>query len=165
MAWTDINPYKVASLANAAMLNTLKANMEHILTPDIAVYHHPGTGGDYTVTNELGKDVDATNFNLSITTYGGPVYATFYGFVATSSAGASARLSIVRTDDISHIGRNLFNNYAWEIQRTTAQTVGGIIPFIGLPAGTHSFKLVWGCAGGTATLFVAARPRMVVVGW
>lgn len=164
MAWEEIPPYKAAQLVNAGMLGKLDDNLNHVHKPSFAAYHHPGTGSNYTVSGSLGVDVDSTNFNLTVETFGGLVLVGFYGIVGVS-AGA-ARMGIVRVDNISHIGRNLFYNYQWEHIPTTPFTVGGVVPFIGLPAGMHTFKLIWGHAGGgAATLYVAHRPRMVVVGW
>jgi hypothetical protein len=163
--WTDVDRYKVRQLMNAAALNTLKTNMEYLLQPNFAEYHHPGTGGNYTVTDETAVDLDSTNFNLTITTYGGPVLATFYGMVAGSGSGTSIRMTIIHVDNLSYIGRNLFHNFLWEYQRTARRSMGGIARFDGLPAGSHSFKVIWGASNGTGTLYVSHKPRFTVIGW
>jgi hypothetical protein len=163
--WVDIDRYKVKQLMNADGLNTLRDNMEYLLQPNFAEYHHPGTGGDYTVTDETAVDLDSTNFNLTITTYGGPVLATFYGMVDGSASNTSIRLSIIHVDTLSYIGRNLFHNFLWEYQRTANRSIGGLARFDGLPSGSHSFKVIWGASGGTGTMDVSYRPRFCVIGW
>lgn len=163
--WTDIDRYKVRQLVDAAAMNALKTNMEYLLQPNVAVYHHPGTGSDYTVTDTTAQDLDATNFNLTITTYGGPVLATFYGMVFGGGSSVSIRMGIIRVDEVSHIGRNLFHNFLWEYQRTSQRAIGGIARFDGLPAGSHTFRVIWGASGGTGTMDVSHRPRFCVIGW
>lgn len=167
MAWTDIDitEYDPNTLMTAAGMNTLKDNLNYLHAPNAASYYHPGTGGNYTVTGQLGVDVDGTNFNLAITTSGGPVLACFYGNIGTSDTSTSLRMNIVHVDNVSYIGRNLFNNFTAEITDTNVNGAphGFIVPFFDLPAGSHSFKLVWGTSGaGTGTLYVALRPTLCV---
>lgn len=166
MAWNELANPRVPDLTDATFMASLKGNIEYLHTPNYAAYNHPGTGGNYTVTGELGQDVDATNFNLSLTTTGtgGLVAAVFQGqFKVTAGA---LRANIVRVDTVSQPGRNLFNSFHTEISATDANGVGvgWIQYFDGLPAGTHSFKLVWGISpsGGTGTLMVSWKPRMAV---
>lgn len=165
MAWTDIDRYHVHQLLDADALNTLRDNLEYLLTPNIEIYQHPGTGSDYTVVGVLGQDLDSTNFALTIESYGGPVVATFYGVVASTTTSDSARVSIVREDDLSYVGRNLYNNFLLEQQRTGIKSISGLVRFDDVPAGTHTFKVVWGVSSGTATMYVAYKPRFCVAAW
>lgn len=163
MAWTDIVDYDVPDVMNAAGLSAIKGNIENLHLPSNATYHHPGTGGDYTMSGSLGVDIDATNFALSISTNGRLVLASFYGVFLTSDLVSSLRASIIVEDSIAHVGRNLYANFDMEFTMTTAQGRGWIKPFPGLPAGTYTFKVIWGISGGgTATLKVANRPRFSV---
>lgn len=167
MTWTDIDLYKVRQLAAAADTALIKGNIEYLHKKNSNTYHHPGTGANFTVTGTLGQDIDA-NFNLSLTTTGGLVAACFYGQFKSSASPNSVRANIVRDDPISHIGRNLFYNYAVETvnRDTQGQSMGWIQFFPNLPAGTYTFKAIWGIPGGaTGTLLVAYRPRMSVWEW
>jgi hypothetical protein len=165
MAWTDIDLYKPNQLIDATALDTLRTNIEHLHSPNFASYQHPGTGANYTNTGTLGDDVDSTNFNLSVTTYGenSMVLAGFYCVVGVNAG--SVRLNIIRVDPVTHYGRNLFYNYTAESAQLTANIrgLGWIQRFPNLPAGTHQFKAVWGISGGTATMYVAHRPYMWVL--
>lgn len=163
-SWTDIDLYRVNQLADDTVMDTLRTNIEYLHAPNYAEYHHPGTGGDYTVTGNLGQDIDSTNFKLSITTYGGLIAAVFYGQWGISTT-AAIRVNMVRTDTVSHIGVNLFSDFGVEIVADTTNTEsrGWIQYFDGVPAGTHEFRAVWGVSpSGTATLYVANRPYMAV---
>lgn len=167
MAWIDIEQESVDVnvLMTAAAMNILKDDINYLHAPNAASYYHPGTGGNYTVTGQLGVDVDSTNFSLTITTSGGPVLACFYGNVASGDSSTSCRLNIVHLDTVSYIGRNLFSNFAAEITSAASNgmPVGFYVPFFDLPAGSHTFRLVWGVSGGgTGTLYVALRPTLSV---
>lgn len=163
MPWNDITPYRVNDLHNGAALDAMREDIEYVHAPNMASYQHPGTGGDYTNTGTLGDDVDSTNFNLSLTTYGGMVLACCYCVVGVTAG--SVRLNIVRSDPITYLGRNLFFNYTAESAQINVNRrgVGWIQRFPNLPAGTHEFRLVWGISGGTATMYVAHRPYMAVI--
>lgn len=162
MAWTNVDKPAVPQLVNAAYMNALKDNINYLHLPNFATYHHPGTGANYTNTGTLGEDVDATNFNLSITTYGGLIAACFYGQLQVSAG--TVRVGIVKLDTVSYIGRNMFFSYDAESDQTVTpgDNVGFIKFFRNVPAGTHTFRLVWGISGGTATLHIAYKPRMSV---
>lgn len=165
MAWSDIDEYDVRQLMDASAMASLKDDINYLLAPNAATYHHPGTGANYTTTG-LGEDLDATNFNLSIVTGGGLVMGMFYGQFKTSVAGNTVRATIVHVDPISYIGRNLFWDYTIETASgdTNGEPRGWVQYFPGLPAGTHQFKVVWGIGGGaTGTLLVGWRPRFSVV--
>lgn len=165
MAWTDIERPDATQLIDAAYLNAFKDNINYLHRPNFATYHHPGTGSNYTVTGSLGVDVDSTNFKLSITTTGGLVKACFYGQVQSSASTNSVRLAIIRDESVSYIGRNLFNDYDVEVDSDDAEGThrGWIKYFPNLPAGLHTFTLVWGInPAGTGTIHVAHRPRMSV---
>ncbi len=165
MSWTDAVEYVAQDPAPAALLNTLKANLEYLHLPNFAEYQHPGTGGDYTTTADRGADIDGTNFALTITTYGNPslVVAAFHGSGGSSVTTSSLRINMVNADDVnSYAGRNLFYDYALE---TSAVRVGlGWMQWFVVPPGTHTFKAIWGIyGGGTGTLYVASRPWMAVM--
>lgn len=167
MAWTDIDLYKVNQLMNETALTALKGNIEYLNRPNAATYQHPGTGSNYTATGTLGQDIDGTNFNLSLTTVrkSALVIATFYGNWYVSGAGGAAtlRMNIAKTDPISHIGSNMYNNFQLEVSYTGTDGVGaGNIWFFTVPAGTHEFRAVWGVSSGTANLMVGYRPMMCV---
>lgn len=162
--WTDVDLYKVNQLIDATAMDTLRTNIEYLHAPNYAEYHHPGTGADYTVTGNLGQDIDSTNFKLSLTTYGGIIMACFYGQWTTSVTTGAIRANIVRTDPVSHVGVNLFNNFAIEVVADTSPSDprGWVQVFEGVPAGTHEFRAVWGISSGTGTLYAAFRPYMAV---
>jgi hypothetical protein len=161
MAWTDLAVPVVNELSDETDLNALAADINYLHTPNFAEYHHPGTGADYTIAaNAVGQDVDATNFNLTITTTGGMVLALCRGELATDDSATSVRLSIVHMEAISYQGRNHFNTFDAE-----GTTTGFLQPFSilkrfeGLPAGAHAFRLTWGVQGtGGATLKVNVHP-------
>lgn len=169
MAWTDIETYNVNELATTTSLNTLQANINYLNSPNVQTYQHPGTGGDYTVTGSLGADLDTANYSLTLTTHGGLVMAAFYCNVKIGTTGSSIRMSIIRLDTVSHVGRNLFYNYDVETQSTATdgEPRGWLKPFPDLPAGTHTFRVIWGInpTSDTGTLFVVRKPRFTVWEW
>lgn len=165
MTWSDLVKPTVHQLGDAAYLNALKDDINYLHLPNFATYHHPGTGPNYTVTGSLGQDVDSTNFSLSITSHGGLIKACFYGQILSSANTNSVRMAIIRDDPVSHVGRNLFNDYDIETDTASAGGThrGWIKYFPNLPAGIHTFKLVWGInPAGTGILFVTHKPRMSV---
>ncbi len=168
MTWLDIERYRAVQLANAAGMALWKGDLEYLHDGNGTTYHHPGTGANYTVAGELGQDIDATNMKLQLVTHGGLVMASFYGQFL-SVASSSIRVSIIREDAVSHIGRNLFYDFDVEIWETLAATGGHrgwLKPFPNLPAGTHEFRVVWGInPSGTATLLIGYRPRFSVWEW
>lgn len=165
MSWQNINPYRAISLADAAAMAALKGDIEYLHDGNGTTYHHPGTGANYTVSGELGQDIDATNLKLSLVTNGGLVMASFYGQFLSSATGNSIRVSIIREDPIGHVGRNLFYDFDVQIGGFTSpgESRGWLKPFPNLPAGTHEFRMVWGISpAGTATLQIGYRPRFSV---
>lgn len=167
MTWTDIDPYHAVQLVDAADMAALKADIEYRHQTNVSTYHHPGTGANYTVSGELGQDVDSTNFKLTLVSTGGLVAAMVYCQVLVPTS-TSARLSIVRQDTIAYSGRNLFYDFDVQIlpNATYGQSRGWIKPFPNLPAGTHEFRLAWGISpSGTATMFIGYRPRFTVFEW
>jgi hypothetical protein len=164
MAWTDIDLYRIPHLMTASDVTLLRDNINYLNRPNAATYQHPGTGSDYTVTGSLGQDLDATNFNLSITTTGGLVIACL--FCQVSVTAGTVRLNIVRVDEVSHIGHNMFTTWAVESGGTDADGVPAscICFFPNLPAGTHSFKVIWGInpTTETGTMNVDYKPRFSV---
>lgn len=162
MAWTDIDQYSVPQLIDKAALDTLKANILYLHQTNQASYAHPGTGSDYTVTGSLGVDLDGTNFALTITTTGGLVMAAFHGSLKISVAAQAVRMAIIRDEPITQTGRNLFYNFDVDVAQTVSCSRGWIKPFVGLPAGSHTFRVVWGVSGGTGTLEVAYPPFFAV---
>lgn len=164
MAWTDIEKPKAGDLISVAnYMGALKGNIEYLKQRNMSSYHHPGTGADYTVSGSLGVDIDGTNFNLSLTTYGGLVCACFFGQFAVSTLD-SIRVNIVITDDVSYKGRNLYSSYSAEICTVDSANRGWIQFFPGLPAGTYNFKVVWGLSSAVHTgyLYVANKPFFAV---
>lgn len=164
MTWTDIDPYDVAQLIDDDAMAALKGNIEYEHVPNIATYHHPGTGANYTVSGAIGQDVDPVNFSLTLVTTGKHVMACFYGQVGIGAFPNSTRLSIIRHETVSYRGRNAFYDYDVDVQNDNAggQHVGFIKIFKDIPAGTHTFKLVWGASSGTGTMYISYRPRMTV---
>lgn len=160
MSWVSDVSYIAQQTAPATVLNNLKSNLDYLHSPNYAEYQHPGTGGDYTVSGTTPQDIDSTNFNLSITTTGGLVMSLFHGVFSVSSVGlGTVRANIVVADDvIAYRGRNLFTHTSVEINQATFGCCW--FQYFVLPAGTHSFRAVWGASGVTGTLFVAARPFM-----
>lgn len=164
MAWTDIDHYNAVQLMDADALDALKANIVYLNKTNYAAYAHPGTGSDYTVTGSLGVDLDGTNFALTITTTGGLVMAAFHGSVKAPASNA-IRMAIIRDDPIAQAGRNLFYNFDIDNSQTLSTPRGWLKPFVGLPAGSHTFRVVWGVSGGTGTLEVAYPPYFAVWEW
>lgn len=165
MAWTDASIYRVNQMGNQDVFSILKDNLVHLHKPPSATYRHPGTGGNYTVTGELGQDVGSPNFKLSVTTTAqfSLVLASFYGQFKVT--GGTIRFNIVKTDNLSQLGVNLFASYGFEVGSVDAEgeSRGYIWPFV-VPAGTHEFRAIWGISpsASTGTLIVANRPQMSV---
>ena len=163
MAWTDIDLYKTVQLIDKSALDALKANLVYLNKTNQASYAHPGTGSDYTVSGSLGVDLDGTNFVLPITTTGGLVMTCFHGSLKNNSG--TVRMSIIRDEPIGQTGRNLFYDYDVDVSQTISCARGWMKPFIGLPAGSHTFRVIWGVSAGTGTLEVAYPPFFAVWEW
>lgn len=168
MSWQIIDPYRAISLTDQAAMAALKGDIEYLHDGNGTTYHHPGTGANYTVSGDLGQDIDSTNLKLQLVTNGGLVMASFYGQFLSSALGNTLRVSIVRHETLSYQGRNLF--YDFDVQTVAAASPGEhrgwMKPFPNLPAGTHEFRLVWGInPAGTGTLLIGYRPRFSVWEW
>lgn len=165
MTWTDIDIYSVPQLIDKTALDTLKANLLYLHQPNQASYAHPGTGSDYTVTGSLGVDLDATNFALTITTTGGLVMTCFHGSLKAPAAQV-VRMSIIRDELVGQAGRNLFYDFDVDVAQAISTPRGWMKPFVGLPAGSHTFRVIWGVSGaGTGTLEVAYPPFFAAWEW
>lgn len=167
MAWEDITLYAVKQLAGSADFASLRNDISYLHKKNSNTYHHPGTGANFTVTGNLGQDIDPA-FNLTLVTTGGLVVACFYGQFKSSASNQTVRVNIVHDDPLSHIGRNLYYNYNAEAINRDAQgqNRGWMQTFPNLTAGTHTFKTIWGISGGaTGTLLISYRPRFSVWEW
>jgi hypothetical protein len=168
MSWENINPYRAISLTDQVAMAALKGDINYLHDGNGTTYHHPGTGANYTVSGDLGQDIDSVNMKLQLVTNGGLVMGAFYGQFLCPSVGNTIRVSIIREDPISHVGRNLFYDFDAQIGgfQTPGESRGWLKPFPGLPAGTHEFRMVWGVnPAGTASLLIGYRPRFSVWEW
>ena len=100
MVWADFAEPEVNDLHAEAVLDIIRGDIEALHTPEFAEYHHPGTGGNYTVSGTLGQDLDSTNFALTITTTSQKptlVIAMFYGQLRNSAAANTTRRAAATT--------------------------------------------------------------------
>lgn len=162
MAWTNIDRYRVGQPIAANDLNTLRDNITHLRGANLVGYFHDGSGSDWTLgVLDTWTKVDASKFELTITTHGGPVTVIF--------SGSMRRL----TNGVIHYGIKMENDWIDPIPReqpvfaTAWRPVTMIKPYPYLAAGTYTFSLYWlitsGSAANAATLEAATKPFMVVM--
>jgi len=144
MAWTTPATWVAATPLGAAQLNEqLRDNLNALKTPPTDVYN---PAGGYSTTSTSYVDVDATNYNLTITTTGGDILIIFSG------SGAMTASSNVGYVTVALDGTDLHTaGIAW----TSAATYGDLsftLLLEGIAAGSHSVKLRYKVSASTLTL-------------
>lgn len=159
--WTDPE-FRVKRLAKSADLNTwVRDNLDWLHHPDSGEHfvQHDGTGGNYTIATANGSEVDSSVFRLTLNTFGGVVLVGAVVTISGSAAGCAARVDVAELESSTFLGRNMFSNTSVESSGTFVKSLGILRPFI-VPAGEHTFSLVWAAGGGTATMHVLYKPYM-----
>lgn len=163
--YADLPDVKVGQLANhnaatAGSVEQLRQNVQVLHDRNIEQYVHDGTGSDWTTTSEQLVAVDATKFQLTITTNGGPVMTWFQGSTRRATGVAHyVFFTVLRIGDPVDAYEPNFPQWA-----TTWKPVAVWKPYPFLPAGTHVFSVYWMISGGTvaAGLQAASKPSFQV---
>lgn len=167
MSYTELEDYKVGDLIvhNAGVqksIEALRQNVNVVHDRNIQQYFHDGTGSDWTTTvlyPSLVK-VDATKFQLTITTHGGPVMAWFHGSVRRATGTAfNIWMNIIRDNDPVDNTEPAFPIWA-----NTWKPMSLWKPFPSLVPGTYTFAVYWQIQGGSvqASLQAASKPHFTV---
>ncbi|MFA6270904.1 MAG: hypothetical protein WC657_06900 [Candidatus Paceibacterota bacterium] len=144
MAWITPSTRSTNELITAIDWNAdVVANLIALKTPPTDVYN---PAGGYSTTSTSYVDVDATNYNLTITTTGGDILIIFSG------SGAMTASSNVGYVTVALDGTDLHTaGIAW----TSAATYGDLsftLLLEGIAAGSHSVKLRYKVSASTLTL-------------
>lgn len=159
--WTD-PAFRVKRVAKAADINAwVRDNLDWLHHPDSGVHfiQHPGTGGNYTTTGTNGAELDSSTFRLTINSYGGLMLVGAVLTMDGSAASTAVRADIALLDSTTFLGKNMFSNTSVEVSGVSIRSVGILRPFV-LPAGEHTFTIVWAVGSGTGTVYVAYKPYM-----
>lgn len=145
MAWTTPKTWATEPLTSTDMNTHIRDNLNALKAPPTDT-HKIDNATNYTTALTGWRDVDATDFNVSITTTGGDVLigGYFVMFNASNLVSWDIEVDGVRWGGDDGIGFAPSSTYAH------------ICPNIlvtGLSSGVHTFKLVWNAAGGTSTLY------------
>ena len=161
MAWTDTEDFKVGQLvthvANAqkGSLRSLKDNLNFLHGKNMASYFHDGTGADWTTTSESLVAIDATKFQVTITSTGGPIMTWFQGAVRRNSGSAFyAFFTIARIGDAFDLYEPTHPMWANRWKPVTLQK-----PYYNLPAGSHTFVVQWQISGGTVAVALDSESK------
>jgi hypothetical protein len=112
---------------------------------------------DYTTTSTSFVAVDATNYNLSITTNGGEVEIHFDGMMSHTAVAGRVYFDVY-IDSTTYLGGDdglsgakppSGDNFGWRPIAFTRRITG-------LSAAAHTFQLHWKTSGATATLYAGA---------
>lgn len=154
-SWTTPRTYSTGELVTSSMLNThIRDNLNALKTPS-GGYNRINLGADITTGSTSFTDVD-TEFSMTFTTNGGDVVVFVTGNLTNSGAGVRTYLDIHESvagsrygsDDglliVPSAGSTVYNPFCLAVR----------IP--SLSAASHTFKLQWKTASGTATLFAGA---------
>jgi len=150
--WTAMDNLSAGDLVTEADMDAIRGNIEYLLTPNSDINER--TTSNYTTTSSTFADVDGTNLELTITTYGGPVLVFLIGNYTHSSNGVYTAFDI-DVDGTREGGTEglLRPTYA---SSTTIANVSFVHVIAGLSAGSHTFTLQWKTDSGTATLYASA---------
>ncbi|MBN1286160.1 MAG: hypothetical protein JXB47_12250 [Anaerolineae bacterium] len=152
MAWTNIPDKNTGDQMDETWYDThFKANMEYLLNPSHQCILRVNSS-NYTTTSTSWVDVDATNLAITLTTYGGPVLVVFSGYGSHSVSNGSIYLDIaVDGSRVSGVAGIMITAAA----TGELQNLSFAVLVTGLSAASHTIKLQWKVATGTATLFSA----------
>ena len=156
MAWTTPKDWTTDELVTASDLNThLRDNLNALKSPPSA-HFEANESSDYATTSGSFADVDATagKMSLTITTNGGDVLVHFHGSVEHSAGGVGIHFDVAVDGTRTAGDDGIVRVRAQTSTDTMAVSFTRLIA--GLIAGSHTFKLQWKVAGGTATLFAGA---------
>jgi hypothetical protein len=151
MAWTTPKTWVADATLPASDLNThVRDNLDALKSPP-SDHHELNEVADITTSSTTFVDVDGTNYEFSITTYGGDLLVGFHGTVNESGGNQQVHFNIavdgvdVAADD------GLYSCYGLR------QGVGFVYKLTSIDADTHTFTLRWKVqTGGAATLYAGA---------
>lgn len=150
MSWTEMTDLGVGDLVSAADMDAIRTNIEYLLNPDDDATLH-NEGSDYSTTSGSFVDVDATDLAATITTNGGPVLVIVTG-AAAHNVGGWAYFDI-DVDGTRHGSANTLGLMAlYANSSSDYQSITLCAWITGLGADSHTFKLQWRAASGTAYL-------------
>lgn len=148
MAWTAPRTWIAGELVTASLLNThLRDNLNALKAPPTTQVAATGTR---TTTSGGFVEVDATAFNLSLTTTGGDVLLVLSAAVLSSAAARvnfDVEVDGTRLSDPSTQGAMYLNIAAGQLG-----SVNLVRLVTGLAAGAHTFDLIWKTNAGTISL-------------
>jgi hypothetical protein len=156
MSWTTPKTWTPDEVVTATDMNIhVRDNLNALKTPPGSqVVRNNGTA--YSTTSTSFVPVDSTNLKVTLTTAGGAVMVGFQGTAHADSATSRHMSFDVRIDGTTNWAES--QGYAGgivttAIQSTVAQGVSfGPVFIHGLPAGQHTFELMWRMNGGTGYL-------------
>jgi hypothetical protein len=148
MAWTAPKTWTTEPLTSTDLNTHLRDNLNALKEPPTDT-HKVDQVGNYTNALSGWRDVDATDFALTLTTTGGDVLV---GLTANAQNSSGTILFDVEVDGVRWAGDDGLVYVA----------SGGAVPLTinllvtGLNAGAHTIKLVWSRSAGTANLFAGS---------
>jgi hypothetical protein len=124
--------------------NKRKYNADSYITNEVA---------DYTTASLTFVDVDSTNLTLTINTNGGDILIGFNGTVKNSDTSNLSRVYVDVEVDGVRIGGD--DGLALGEDSSALNTSPLVVNYlhVGVPPGTHVFKLQWKVGAGTGTMF------------
>lgn len=165
VSYYELPDFKVGQMANheageAGSMEQLRQNVQVLHDRNIEQYFHDGTGSNWNTTSAQLVKIDATKFQLTITTNGGPVMTWFHGSVRRATGSAQyIYLTIMREGDPVDAYEPNFPQWA-----TTWKPISCKKPYPFLPAGEHTFAVYWMISGGSvqADLQAGTKPHFTV---
>lgn len=158
MAWTVPPSWSTSQLVTATQMQVLSDDLAYLLNrPNNSIKRD--NGSSYTTTSTSFTDLDGTNIKITMSISGSAVLlgftAVILGGAAVADAGSpyfdfdidGTRFASAGTDGYFRAGYN---------SSSAAQAVSNVSMtalVTGLSTGSHTFKVKWKVASGTATLF------------
>lgn len=165
MSYLELDDFKVGQLVThtagaQGSIEQLRQNMYVLHDRNLVQYRHDGTGGNWQTTSTSLVKIDATKFQLTITTNGGPIMTWFQGSVRRASGSVyNAFYTIMREGDPVDNSEPNFPLWA-----NTWKPLALFKPYYLLPAGTYTFAVYWQIVNGSAAvdLQAASKPQFHV---
>ncbi len=162
MAWTQPRTWNVGELVTADLLNThLRDNLNALKDPPTGAV---SASADYSTTSASFVYVDEPTLAHTLVTGGGDVLVVFFGAVLHNSAAAAYVALDVEVNG-SRLGGATNGLLYLRVPQNIILPVALTYLHMTLPAGTHTFKLMWRTTAATASLLHSSsdyRPQFWV---
>lgn len=152
MAWTDIADFTKNQPITRTILNNMLANLAFLRDRPRYFYQRDFGDADYTETSTAFVNVDATNMQTTLTTYGNDIRVRWSGVFDQTAVGNNVTFEVViDSTPVSNDATNGVGGFEGTaiVDNITRQFFEVVIPNVS--AGSHTITLQWRVTAGTVT--------------